>query len=222
MKPPVERGPSAPAPTVGVGAGAGEKRHPDLERAQGRRLQVLAAAECCFGRSGFHGASMAEISKAAGMSAGHIYNYFDSKDAIIAAFVQQNMERVSAIMLDLAQQDDPLRALVEKVDVNVRESLDPKIWALPLEIFAEAARNPAIAALLREADSRSRAQFRVILKEARRRRGLDMDDVLLDGRLETIIAMYQGLHVRALHHPQLDQGAVIAAFRLAFTALLLH
>jgi len=78
-----------------------EKRHSDPERAQLRRNQVLEAAASCFRRSGFHGASMAEISKAAGMSAGHIYNYFDGKDAIIAAFVEQNVERVAALMHDL-------------------------------------------------------------------------------------------------------------------------
>eukprot|EP01034_Spumella_vulgaris_P041417 gene41417-51285_t len=90
-----------------------EKRHIDPERALVRRKQVLDAAAACFGRSGFHGASMAEISKAAGMSAGHIYNYFDSKDAIIAAFVEQNVERVSQLMRDLEQQADPLQSMVD-------------------------------------------------------------------------------------------------------------
>ncbi|WP_317205471.1 TetR/AcrR family transcriptional regulator [Janthinobacterium sp.] len=201
---------------------AAEKRHPDQERTQIRRKQVLDAAACCFGRSGFHGASMAEISKAAGMSAGHIYNYFDNKDAIIAAFVQQNMERVSALMVDLALKDDPLQSLVDQIGEHVRESMDPHLWVLPLEIFSESARNPKIAALLHDADRRTRAQFRAVLKSARIKRGLAVDDGLLDGRLETIIAMYQGLHVRALHNPALDEAAVVAGFRLAFTALLLH
>ena len=201
---------------------AAEKRHPDAGRALGRRQQVLDAAACCFGRSGFHGASMAQISKAAGMSAGHIYNYFDSKDAIIAAFVQQNMERVAAHMRDLQQQDDALQSMIDKVGESVRESLDPAIWALPLEIFSESARNPKIAALLHDADRRTRGQFHAIVKAARIKRGLAADDGLLDGRVDTIIAMYQGLHVRALHNPGMDPAALVEGFRLAFTALLLH
>ncbi|MFM9436562.1 AcrR family transcriptional regulator [Janthinobacterium sp. CG_23.3] len=201
---------------------AGEKRHPDQERALHRRQQVLDAAACCFGRSGFHGASMAEISKAAGMSAGHIYNYFDNKDAIIAAFVQQNMERVAAHMFDLEQHGDPLRKMLDNVGESVRDSLDPALWALPLEIFAESARNPKIAALLQDADRRTRLRFRAILKAARLQRGLAADDSLLDGRIETIVAMHQGLHLRALHNPGMDQAAVVAGFRLAFTALLLE
>ncbi|MET3132902.1 AcrR family transcriptional regulator [Oxalobacteraceae bacterium GrIS 1.11] len=198
-----------------------EKKHPhSLDRALGRRKQVLDAAESCFRRSGFHGASMAEISKAAGMSAGHIYNYFDGKDAIIAAFVQQNMERVAAHMLDLAQQEDVLQSVVDNAAQHVHENLNPTTWILPLEIFSEAARNPKIAALLHQADIGSRTQFREILKQARIKRGLPIDEAILDGRVETIIAMYQGLHVRALHNPGLDEAAVVAGFKLALGALL--
>jgi len=196
------------------------KKHTDQERASIRRQQVLAAAECCFGRSGFHGASMAEISKAAGMSAGHIYNYFDSKDDIIAAFVQQNMERVSAIMRDLEQQDDPLQAILDGVENHVREELDPCTWKLPLEIYAEASRNPKIAQLVQQADQHSRNLFIALLKKGREKRGLAIDDALLDGHHDVIVAFFHGLHLRALHHPTLNAAAVVAAFRLALTPLL--
>lgn len=147
-----------------------EKKHPDPERANTRRKQVLDAAESCFSRRGFHGASMAEISKAAGMSAGHIYNYFDSKDAIIAAFVMKNTERVSNLMQDLAQREDPLQSVIDNAGEHVLESLDPKTWVMPLEIFAEASRNPAIAEMLHCADRRSRALFLTIIRDAHQAR----------------------------------------------------
>ncbi|SFU77843.1 TetR/AcrR family transcriptional regulator [Pseudoduganella namucuonensis] len=197
-----------------------EKRHSDPERAQTRRQQVLDAAETCFRRSGFHGASMAEISKAAGMSAGHIYNYFDSKDAIIAAFVEQNVERVTAIMRNLEQQEDPLQAIVDDTARSVREHLERDTWALPLEISAEAARNPTIAAVVRDADARSRGQLRAMLKTARERHHLPVDDFALDGLVELVITLYQGLGVRVVHHPDLDAEALIARFRATLKALL--
>jgi AcrR family transcriptional regulator len=159
-----------------------EKRHSDPERANSRRKQVLDAAKSCFGRSGFHGASMAEISKAAGMSAGHIYNYFDSKDAIIAAFVEQNVERVSALMRDLEQQADPLQSMLDDAAKSVREHLDPSTWPLSLEISAEAARNPKIAAVVHDADRRARQQFHVILKRAREQHQLPADDFVIAER----------------------------------------
>ncbi|HAT30187.1 MAG TPA: TetR family transcriptional regulator [Janthinobacterium sp.] len=197
-----------------------EKKHGDQERALSRRKQVLDAAAICFARSGFHGASMAEISKAAGMSAGHIYNYFDGKDAIIGAFVERNVERVSAIMRDLEQRDDPLQTMVDDAPQHVRENLDPALWGLQLEIFSEASRNPAIAAVLRQADAAARGEFRAILKKARLQHALAADDATVDGRLETIFAMYQGMSLRALHSPELDVAAVVASFQVALAALL--
>jgi len=196
-----------------------EKRHSDPERAQLRRNQVLEAAASCFRRSGFHGASMAEISKAAGMSAGHIYNYFDGKDAIIAAFVEQNVERVAALMHDLEQQDDPLQVMLNEAPVHLAENLAPDFWALPMEIWAEASRNPKVAAVLQDADRRSRIQFRAIIKAGRERHQLPVDDALLDGRIEAVIAIFQGVSVRALHHPELDAAALERACILALKAL---
>ncbi len=197
-----------------------EKQRVDQERTLNRRNQVLEAAASCFRRSGFHGASMAEISKAAGMSAGHIYNYFDGKDAIIAAFVGKNLERVAAILLDLQQQHDPLQVMFDNAEQHVKENLDPALWGLQLEIFSEASRNPAIAAVLRDADARLRGELHGIVKRGREQHQLAADDATVAGRIETLIGMYQGVSLRALHNPGLDQAAVVAAFRVALTPLL--
>lgn len=198
-----------------------EKKHPSLERANSRRKQVLDAAACCFSRHGFHGASMAEISKTAGMSAGHIYNYFDSKDAIIAAFVEQNMERVSNIMHDLAQREDPLQAMIDDVEERVQECLDPGIWAVPLEIHSEASRNPKIAATMQAADKRSRGQLFAIVTAAREKRGLPAGEDLVEGRINAMIAMYQGLAVRHVHNPGVLNPGLVEGIRTAMRALML-
>lgn len=198
-----------------------EKRHNDPERAAARRRQVLEAAEICFARSGFHGASMAEISKAAGMSAGHIYNYFDSKDAIIMAFADRRMEEVSALLRDMGASSDPLQHMIDDVAARVAEHIAPGFWALPMEIHAEATRNPRIAAALQAADQDARLKFRAMLKAARAQRGLAVDDATLDGRVDATIALFQGLSVRALHCPHLQLEALVEGVRVAIRALLM-
>lgn len=198
-----------------------EKRHHDPERAASRRKQVLEAAALCFSRSGFHGASMAEISKAAGMSAGHIYNYFDGKDAIIMGFVERRMEEVSVLLRDLGQRDDPLQAMLDDAPASLAEHLDPAFWTLPMEIHAEASRNPRIAAALQAADLDSRTQFRTLVKSAREKRGLAVDDVTMDGRVDTLISLFHGLPLRALHRPDMDRAALLDGFRVAMKALLM-
>jgi AcrR family transcriptional regulator len=197
-----------------------EKRHHDPERARSRRRQVLEAAAACFSRSGFHGASMAEISKAAGMSAGHIYNYFDGKDAIIAAFVEENVERVTALLQDLEARGDVLQALLDDVPKSVLDHLNRETWKLPLEITAEASRNPTIAAVVHDADRRTRAQFRAIFKAGRAQHGLSVDDAVLEGRMDAIITIFQGLSARAQHNPDIDSAALTASVEVAMKALL--
>jgi len=197
-----------------------EKRHIDPERAASRRRQVLDAAATCFRRNGFHGASMSEISKTAGMSAGHIYNYFDSKDAIIAAFVEENVTRVMEIIRNLESQADPLQAIIDDVEQSVRDNLDPDHWALPMEIFAESSRNPVIAALSQDADLRMITRLRELLKIGREKHGLAADEATLNGRMEAMISLYQGLQLRGLHNPGLSVPGVVESFRIALKALL--
>ncbi|MGO4378730.1 TetR/AcrR family transcriptional regulator [Pseudoduganella sp. RAF53_2] len=199
---------------------ATDKRRSDPERAATRRRQVLEAAAACFRRSGFHGASMSDISKTAGMSAGHIYNYFNSKDEIIIAFVEEDMERVSTMIRDLASRPDPLLALLEEVPLRVRENLDPNHWLLPLEIYAEASRNPRIATVAQEADARARKEFRAILHKGRALHGLLVDDRDIDGRMEAIISLFQGLQLRALQNPDLDADSLLPPFQAACRTLL--
>src|SRR5690606_41896893 len=62
------------------------------KRAQAQRERILAAAQKCFVESGFHAASMASISEAAGMSPGLIYRYFENKNSIILAIIERQLE----------------------------------------------------------------------------------------------------------------------------------
>jgi AcrR family transcriptional regulator len=197
------------------------KRRSDPERAQNRRNQVLEAAAVCFARSGFHGASMAEISKEAGMSAGHIYNYFDGKDAIIMAFVDLQSERVMTQLRELDSHEDPLQSMIDEAPRHIDENLDPHFFELPMEMCAEATRNPKIAEALRAADVAAMEKFRPIIKRERERRNLPVDDELLDGRIDTLVSLFHGLPVRALHRPQLDRAGLIEGYRVALKALLL-
>jgi AcrR family transcriptional regulator len=197
------------------------KRRSDPERAQNRRNQVLQAAAVCFARSGFHGASMAEISKEAGMSAGHIYNYFDGKDAIVMAFVDLQSEHVMTQLRELDSKEDPLQAMIDEAPRHIDENLDPKFFELPMEMCAEAARNPKIAEALRAADVAAMEKFRPIIKRERERRNLSVDDALLDGRIDTMVSLFHGLPVRALHRPQLDRAGLVEGYRVALKALLL-
>lgn len=50
-----------------------------------RTREILKAAGTLFARKGFDGATMQEVARAAGLSAGAIYRYYPSKDGLIRA-----------------------------------------------------------------------------------------------------------------------------------------
>ena len=53
------------------------------EQHESKRREILAAAHRCFLRHGLQGASVAVICNEAGISPGHLYHYFPSKEAIV-------------------------------------------------------------------------------------------------------------------------------------------
>ncbi len=55
------------------------------ERKLERSQQILDAARRCFIDKGFHRASMSDVIRESGLSAGAVYSYYSSKEELIAA-----------------------------------------------------------------------------------------------------------------------------------------
>jgi AcrR family transcriptional regulator len=62
-----------------------------------RRSEILDAATKVFADKGFEATRMEEIAKAAQLAKGTLYLYFDSKDAIYQATVQQALSKLAAL-----------------------------------------------------------------------------------------------------------------------------
>jgi len=189
----------------------------DQTRAQVRRQQILDAAAACFVREGFHGSSIAKISKVAGMSPGHIYHFFESKEAIIAALVQRKLERSLEVVLHFESADDLFQAMIDRVEMGLDEKTDLDTAALEMEILAEAARNPTVAAIVRNADAAKRARLRSLYIAARQARGLEVADDA--AAAEVLMALFEGLSARAISHPDLDKTALLPLLRIALRTL---
>jgi AcrR family transcriptional regulator len=188
-------------------------------QAGARCRQILDAAGVCFAEQGFHGTSMARLAKAAGMSVGHIYHYFDSKEAIIAAIVEQELAKRLEVFEQLKQQEDVLQALIDRADQGLAARMEKRETGLRLEILAEAGRNPRIAAALRAADAAARRTFRgVVAKAVGRRAALGEAD--LQARIEVVIGVFDGMMIRAVRHPDLNRAAALRALKLAIRHLL--
>jgi len=65
--------------------------------AEFRRSEILAAATKVFASKGFEATRMEEIAKVAGLAKGTLYLYFQSKDAIYQAVVQQAVSTLAKL-----------------------------------------------------------------------------------------------------------------------------
>ncbi|AYH44810.1 TetR/AcrR family transcriptional regulator [Azoarcus sp. DN11] len=189
-------------------------------RAEARRAQILAAAGDCFRKHGFHGASIALISKTAGMSSGHIYHYFENKEAIISAIVARDLERFLTLTAEIRSACNVREAMLARVAEGINDCLDQATAGLKLEIVAEASRNPHVAQIVHEADRVCRESFALTMRDMRRASGHQDDDQAIDAMVEVVIAMFEGLQIRAIRNPDLDRGMVSRLFQSTLRDLL--
>lgn len=192
---------------------ANANQPPEQPRAELRKTQVLDAATDCFRLHGFHNTSMVQISKAAGMSVGHIYHYFENKEAIISAIVDREVLHLLTLVERLRENSsggDLLHATMDAQFV-IEETLNDRNAPLMLEIVAEAARNPAVAGIVQAADRKAMEHFRELIRDGLRFRDIDFQEADLDGPLEVLYALCEGLSIRTIRNPKIDTAAVIPA-----------
>jgi AcrR family transcriptional regulator len=56
-----------------------------------RRRQILRAAAGCFGTRGFHGTTTRDVAAAVGITEAALYRYFESKESMYAAILEERM-----------------------------------------------------------------------------------------------------------------------------------
>ena len=155
------------------------------------------------------------------MGAGHIYHYFANKEAIIAAIVAREVERLLTLTAEVQAAENMLEALALRTESGVLLNLDPQAAGLKLEIVAEASRNPAIAEIVRAADSRRSAGLEETLKALRQAHGLANDAATITTLAEVIAAMFEGLMVRAIRNPAADRQLIARKFQQLIRAMVL-
>jgi AcrR family transcriptional regulator len=99
-------------------AGPAVRRRPPRavgeEAKSARRAEILAAAKAVFAAKGYHGTTMADVARAAGLSYGSVYWYFDAKDRLFHALMDDEAEALRSHITDVvaeAGESDPEQVL---------------------------------------------------------------------------------------------------------------
>jgi AcrR family transcriptional regulator len=80
-----------------------------------KRRQILEGALRVFRARGFDGASMGEIAKAAGVSKGTLYVYFDSKEALFEALVIAERRETAEQLFQLDAGDADVKGVLRRL-----------------------------------------------------------------------------------------------------------
>lgn len=130
------------------------------ERADARRQTLIDAARVLFVKQGFHQTGMAELAAVSGIKMGQIYRDFGSKDDIIAAICEQD---ISLLLSDVRLFDDSkiggLPALRTWIEDYIAHQPGLDQCRMMTEISAEAGRNPRVAHILIDLESRLLAKL---------------------------------------------------------------
>ncbi len=117
-----------------------------------RRRIILNAAEVCFARAGFHRTTMQDICSQAGISAGALYGYFESKEDLIAGIAERNRNKIAEQLTELADAPDLVQALARLGEYYTIEEPQHK-RILCVEIGAEATRNETVGEIFHSVDT---------------------------------------------------------------------
>jgi AcrR family transcriptional regulator len=132
-----------------------------------RRQLILEAAERAFVRNGFHATTIQGIADEVAMSAGNLYRYFPSKEAIVEGLCERDQAELAQAFSELMADD---RHIMEAVHYGLRKHVLDKSQEkarLLIEIWAEAGRNPRVAAMTRAIDAEVLARLEKLIDAAK-------------------------------------------------------
>ena len=135
----------------------------DQEHLDARRRQIVDAARERFATHGFAGTSMADIVTASGLSIGAIYRYFAGKEELVTAVCEQASD---ALPTSLTR--DAIERFLQRVRTMAREQGHARLVA---QIYAEAAVNPTLAAIVEQQLAALRAAVAALVAEGRAETG---------------------------------------------------
>jgi AcrR family transcriptional regulator len=165
-------------------------------RAREQKERILSAAQSCFIDSGFFAASMATIAETAGMSPGLIYRYFENKNAIILAIIEQQLTDARRRIRELHSSENLAARIVDYFDETRPATDNPMSTALYLEITAQATRDPQIAAALQRYDTTVCAELADWLRRSKAEGGYGLPESVVATRALMLLCLIEGLKLR--------------------------
>jgi AcrR family transcriptional regulator len=163
----------------------------------------LDAAREAFRTYGFHAASMAIIAQSAHMSVGQIYRYFENKEAIVSAIIEEHVAEAKRDLTMLAKADGELaERIADNFCQSVARYTASGFGSMVFEVRAEASRQPHLRAQMSQADGEIYDRFIMLMKTTELKA---LSDAELLMRAERICLIFEGALMRLCRGGELTQ-----------------
>ncbi len=194
------------------------------EEVENRRQEIIEGARNCFLRSGFHQTTTDEICHEAAITPGGLYHYFDSKEDIISAVINDTARtRVGHLKSMTNGARDARSAFQDVIEYFFQVIRDPDLdtrTRLDIEIWAETLRNDKLAAITQEG-SALRQQWLEALITRGREEGMYRPEVDPKGLANLLLVTIMGMRVGKLLWPDnFDIEAAMESLTLMYGGVL--
>ena len=183
-----------------------------------RRQQILAAAQRCFAREGFHRTTMQDVVREAELSPGAIYRYFPSKTELVAAIADERHQR-EASFLDASARGGKapadLRVAMQRFFESLAEPAEQETRRVGVQVWAEALRDPHVLRVVRRGVDLPRARLAALVRSGQADGEL-RSDLDADSLARAMIALFQGFVLQQAWEP----GVRVAPYLEVLDALL--
>jgi|GEM_PF-188080 len=140
---------------------------------EARRDQIVNAAWACFARKGYHQTTMQDIATEAGLSAGAIYRYYPSKEAVLKAINDRSQEMSRALVQWARSQTEGPMGVLEVIGQAMYSIFNDPMFdtatRVNIEIWPELIRNEELRQAFRKELTFWRTVVSQLLREAQER-----------------------------------------------------
>ncbi len=112
-----------------------------------RRLHILEAAIKVFAEKGFHAATIKDVAAEAGVADGTIYNYFESKTALLMGILDPRGDAVQTASAKIPLPPIDLQSFLNEMLKQRWDSLNPENLDVLRIVFSEALVNPELRSI---------------------------------------------------------------------------
>ncbi|MFF5210577.1 TetR/AcrR family transcriptional regulator [Streptosporangium sp. NPDC000396] len=123
-------------------------RTADAEQVAQRREAITLAAARLFAAQGFEQTTIADIARAAGLSAGSVFYYFQDKRAVFRAVFERDLPLTKELVARFADAEQPAAAILELVTELAADARDPSAPGLLVELLRQAERDPELVGIV--------------------------------------------------------------------------